>query len=490
MKEIRVADQPRMGLRAVMRMAADGIRHRLFRSGVTVVVIAVAVAFLLNIVAESLIRRGMGRQARAQLTRTRLVHAWVAQLTAPAAPEMMLRDLAHAVPGDAFWVQTARMGHLSDVDMTTFRAAAQQATATLDLFRDMNYADRRRIVGPHRGVALLDYLATPEGLEHGLAALRRTRSVRLPVPEPVLRRFLDEWPGTRERIDRVRRGQQAAIDVLAAQRGNGDVLAALTEVDAPFGQRVRDAGFSLDAEYTAPQVARQARRALLSAQVERSVTRPSVRRLLAAHYAVLPGQITVAMLWRYLADRERADAYRTVSAEHDHEVMPDADQLMALAAAWQEAAWLARTERLTADAGSGWLGLGPRMAWLLSVAMLVCAIGIANAMLMTVTERFQEIATLKCLGALDGTIMQMFVVESALMGVVGGLLGGCLGTALGLGRMLVMFGFAGLPWLPALSLLKALGLSVAAGIILAAVAAVYPSFRAARLAPMEAMRIQ
>ena len=45
------------------------------------------------------------------------------------------------------------------------------------------------------------------------------------------------------------------------------------------------------------------------------------------------------------------------------------------------------------------LGKEPRQAWLVTMSLVVCVIGIANAMLMSVTERYQEIGTMKCLGA-------------------------------------------------------------------------------------------
>ena len=124
------------------------------------------------------------------------------------------------------------------------------------------------------------------------------------------------------------------------------------------------------------------------------------------------------------------------------------------------------------------------------VSMLVCVIGISNAMLMAVTERFREIATMKCLGALDGFIMLMFVLESCFMGIVGGAIGGVLGTLLGLGRTAVAFGSGYTLAVPTRELLIAVVVATCLGVVLAAVAAVYPAFRAARLAPMEAMRIE
>ena len=121
---------------------------------------------------------------------------------------------------------------------------------------------------------------------------------------------------------------------------------------------------------------------------------------------------------------------------------------------------------------------------------LVCGIGITNAMMMAVTERFNEIATLKCLGALDGFIMIMFVLESCFMGLVGGLIGSVLGGIIGLSRMLVSFGSAFFSAIPLGDLMLGMVISILLGTLLAAISAVIPSYKAARLAPMEAMRVE
>jgi putative ABC transport system permease protein len=111
-------------------------------------------------------------------------------------------------------------------------------------------------------------------------------------------------------------------------------------------------------------------------------------------------------------------------------------------------------------------------------------------MLMSVTERFREIATLKCLGALDGFIMLVFVLESSFLGIVGGIIGAALGSFIGIGRMLVSFGVRFAGDTPVADVAVSVAAAVGVGMVLAAVAAVYPAYKAARLAPMEAMRIE
>jgi putative ABC transport system permease protein len=57
------------------------------------------------------------------------------------------------------------------------------------------------------------------------------------------------------------------------------------------------------------------------------------------------------------------------------------------------------------------------------IALVVAAIGITNTMLMSVLERVREIGIFKAVGARDGQVLALFLMEGALIGLVGGLLG-------------------------------------------------------------------
>jgi putative ABC transport system permease protein len=128
--------------------------------------------------------------------------------------------------------------------------------------------------------------------------------------------------------------------------------------------------------------------------------------------------------------------------------------------------------------------------WLIGLALLVAFVGILNAMLMSVTERFREIGTMKCLGALDGFIIKLFLLESAFQGVVGTLIGIMLGLAMSLIGASLNYGSAAWRHLPAQKLLIAILLCLAVGIALTVIGAVYPAWRAARMQPIEAMRVE
>ena len=130
-----------------------------------------------------------------------------------------------------------------------------------------------------------------------------------------------------------------------------------------------------------------------------------------------------------------------------------------------------------------------RAAWIIVISLLVTTIGIGNAMLMSVTERFREIGTMKCLGALSRFIQAIFFLESSLMGLVGSVAGSLAGFLFSFVAYSLTYG-PGLV-LDSLSvgrlLLYAL-LSVAAGVGLSVVAAVYPARFASRMVPAHALR--
>ena len=133
---------------------------------------------------------------------------------------------------------------------------------------------------------------------------------------------------------------------------------------------------------------------------------------------------------------------------------------------------------------------GSRLVWLISLSLLVCLVGISNAMLMSVMERFREIGTMKCLGALDSFILKLFLLESIFLGVVGTVCGILLGVVLAVGIMVARYSTAAWPLIPWDQVpwvcLAALGIGTA----ITAAAAMYPAWKAARMEPIAAMRAE
>ncbi|MFC1462073.1 ABC transporter permease [Verrucomicrobiota bacterium] len=128
--------------------------------------------------------------------------------------------------------------------------------------------------------------------------------------------------------------------------------------------------------------------------------------------------------------------------------------------------------------------------WMIGLALLISFVGILNAMLMSVTERFREIGTMKCLGALDGFIVKLFLLESVFQGVVGTVTGVVIGLLLAFAEGIRSYGGAVWALLPPGELGRYAMFAFAAGVILAVSGAIYPALRAARMKPVDAMRTE
>ena len=129
-----------------------------------------------------------------------------------------------------------------------------------------------------------------------------------------------------------------------------------------------------------------------------------------------------------------------------------------------------------------------RRKWLVGLSLLVCGVGITNAMLMSVTERYKEIGTMKCLGALDRFVVKLFLLESGFLGVIGSVAGIILGGGISfLGAWVRGDLGAGFPAREILFYALASGF---AGVLLAVLGAIYPAYRAAQMVPAEAMRVE
>ena len=142
------------------------------------------------------------------------------------------------------------------------------------------------------------------------------------------------------------------------------------------------------------------------------------------------------------------------------------------------------------EPGATSAGSTPKERWIVFLSLLVCVVGIVNAQLMAVTERFREIGTIKCLGALDSFVLRLFILEAGMQGLAGAGIGALLGGVASLLNGLIRFGLVALKHISWLAVAKSLVLATAIGCGLSLLGVLYPAIVAARMQPVEAMRVE
>ncbi|WP_276299748.1 ABC transporter permease [Halorussus lipolyticus] len=117
------------------------------------------------------------------------------------------------------------------------------------------------------------------------------------------------------------------------------------------------------------------------------------------------------------------------------------------------------------------------------ISLVVGSIGIANIMLVSVTERTKEIGIMKAVGAQNRDVLQLFLLEAAMLGLFGAILGtpvgvlGAYAAAQYIGLSLV------LPY-------EWFAIAVAVGVLVGILAGLYPAWNAAKTDPIDALRYE
>jgi putative ABC transport system permease protein len=283
----------------------------------------------------------------------------------------------------------------------------------------------------------------------------------------------------------VSREEAAALDKLSKQLPAVlDKLDLLTEVEIALLRRAarerRPSGGELYAEeFTIVGVLR-----LTTEEEEKGPWHP----LRGAADVNLPVGTATELFFRLPGGEQQGVDQAVVLVDREENVKEVALQVKALGLNGFSAVEFVERERLM------YLLIFGGMTCVAAVALLVAALGIANTMLMSVLERTREIGIMKAVGAGNGQLQLIFLLEGALLGLVGGGLGLLLGWAAS---------FPADAWLRSMvlrdlkiELKEAIfvfppGLNAAVllfAVLVTTLAAVYPARRAARVDPVAALR--
>ena len=127
------------------------------------------------------------------------------------------------------------------------------------------------------------------------------------------------------------------------------------------------------------------------------------------------------------------------------------------------------------------------------ISLIVGGIGIMNIMYVSVTERTREIGIMKAIGANSRTVLLLFLIESAIFGLLGGIIGDMLGLGLGYGLSFSLQSF-GPPQQAGQSTIvidpDILILGAVFGLVIGILAGFFPARKASKLQPVEALRYE
>ncbi len=481
---LEIREQPRLPFGRQIGICVDGLHHRLARSLTTLAVVSLAVAFLANILAEGVVVTALRNRTAAIESRDASFRQFADVFAATPDSEALLKKLAMSDSGVSYEI-FAKASGLKQSEWSDLRARARREWAILRWLDALSPGYRRSLVGARSGGEAMKTMSDETFRTTFLDKARKMNRSRPTVSldetlkaHELFRRDLDRASEEIGRWLQEWRSDLAAQEAMAAFLDGRQVdMAALNQSCERHGLSINDdqwrelSGLAIEArdarnlatlvrDPTIAQAWRSSKSVSLdpARAMEELLTRADLAELLANRWPAENGPATLQTV--------RASAGRLLDVRRAGETYA----------------------RITERYGDGQENYGS-IGWLITLSLLVCVVGVTNAMFVSVLERFREIATMKCLGAMDGFIGSLFVMEAAILGAVGGLIGVTGGLIMGVGRMTWIFGMAALDSLPWTEILICGVLAAFTGVVVTCLAAAYPAFRAAALTPMAAMRV-
>ena len=125
-----------------------------------------------------------------------------------------------------------------------------------------------------------------------------------------------------------------------------------------------------------------------------------------------------------------------------------------------------------------------------AISFLVGGIGIANTMYASILERTKEIGIMKSLGAQNSDVLKIFLIESSLLGLIGGILGVGIGIVISKTMEYIAINQLGTTLLQAATPFSLIAGCLIFALLAGAISGALPAYRASKIIPIEALRYE
>lgn len=493
-REIDVKKQRNMSWSETFHLCIRGVKHRMLRSVLTLAVVVLAVAFFMFLLTESVILRTTGQGVAEEIEQNRFGQVIFTRMLEPATELISVRRLAQAFASndEAALNEFSALTGMPLADVKKLAEKAHEERVYIDWFD--NIPSGRRLVLVHKSTGREAIEFAISNREEFFETLEPMVDLRVPGKKEGLAKFFDGYEEYRAELTsfNLKWNEKVVLAQQQMQHMKGDfaetdelwIIQSTPEQRLALQKGFEQIGFNFtEADMTLMHD--QFSEADLYERMFVELSKSEVRDLWASKF-------------RESQRSSAEEKFMQFEDERAIEIMVSLgftkEEVLQIFVRTQRLSKLSNVERKLSGVVSleegGNTGLSGRQIFLLSISFVVCMVGITNAMLMSITERFREIATMKCLGATDRYILLQFMMEAGLQGFFGGIFGVIIGFIISILRGSIAYGSYMWTYWSTPGMLLCAGVSLLAGVALAVLASIQPSWSASRMAPMEAMRVE
>lgn len=489
MIEIEIKKQKQLTTGETFAFCISSIKHRFSRSLLTLSVVVLAVAFFMFLQSSNIFRVSVGTEVESEIISSRYASSLLGMMYSSFPRSAFVKLIADSGRNHDLEKLIVSVTGVSADELSGLSAAAGSELDYIEFFDSIGLGQRKILFGRATGREVLVYLERKEEFDAFKENLLKLKTIKIPGGIEKLSVYLAGYSEFSKRIEalqaewnRHREALQKQTDARCGKKTLREYLTAGSPDDISGWEKILASNrFAIGSE----NVGRIVNYLKMNAHIERVqavLLKPEYRQKWRLAYgqqkytrmedklAIIDSSVPLEMLKSEFSKKELQSIgheFRSRKELRDLETCLEIDVN-------------SRKDTL----------LSGRHIYLMILSFIVCMVGIANAMLMSITERFREIATLKCLGATDSFILVQIIIEACIQGTIGGIAGVVIGLAAAVAGGVAQVGVRVFTTFDVSQILTASLLSLASGIFLAIIASLYPSARAARMAPMEAMRVE